>query len=111
AILDAKQLKDLPKEAQAQPAAEELANVLDQLQKAGITNVLFDGTLMRGFDYYTGIVFEVFDTNPENNRSMLGGGRYDGLIGLFGVEPVPTAGFAMGDVTLANFLSENKLVP
>lgn len=37
---------------------------------------------MRGFDYYTDIVFEVMDTDPENNRSMFGGGRYDGLVGL-----------------------------
>lgn len=68
-------------------------------------------SLARGFDYYTDIVFEVFDTNPENNRSMFGGGRYDGLVGLFGVEPVPTIGFAMGDVTLQNFLDSNKLAP
>jgi histidyl-tRNA synthetase len=66
---------------------------------------------MRGFDYYTDIVFEVFDTDPENNRSMFGGGRYDGLVGLFGVEPVPTVGFGMGDVTLQNFLQSHGLLP
>src|SRR6478672_7837314 len=66
---------------------------------------------MRGFDYYTGIVFEIFDTDPENNRSMFGGGRYDGLVGLFGVEPVPTVGFGMGDVTLQNFLETHGLLP
>jgi histidyl-tRNA synthetase len=66
---------------------------------------------MRGFDYYTGIVFEVFDTDPDNNRSMLGGGRYDGLVGLFGVNPVPTVGFGWGDVTLANFLQAHRLLP
>ena len=66
---------------------------------------------MRGFDYYTGIVFEVFDTNPDNNRSMLGGGRYDGLVGLFGVKPVPTVGFGWGDVTLSNFLEGHGLMP
>ena len=38
---------------------------------------------MRGFDYYTGMVFEVFDNHPDNNRAMFGGGRYDGLVGLF----------------------------
>jgi histidyl-tRNA synthetase len=81
------------------------------LQKANIDNVVFDPTLMRGFDYYTDTVFEVFDNNPDNNRSMFGGGRYDGLIGQFGVEPVPTAGFGMGDVTLQNFLETHKLLP
>jgi histidyl-tRNA synthetase len=42
---------------------------------------------------------------------MLGGGRYDGLVGLFGVEPVPTVGFGWGDVTLANFLELHHLLP
>ena len=81
------------------------------LSNAGIKNVRFDVTLMRGFDYYTDIVFEVFDTHPDNNRSMLGGGRYDGLVGLFGVEPVPTVGFGFGDVTFENFLRGHDLMP
>ena len=66
---------------------------------------------MRGFDYYTDMVFEVFDNDPENNRSMFGGDRYDGLVASFGVDPVPTVGFAMGDVTLENFLRSNDLAP
>lgn len=110
-LLNAKQMSDLPAEAQKQPAVQELSDLLANLDKAGIKNVHFDGTLMRGFDYYTGIVFEVFDTDPENNRSMLGGGRYDGLVGLFGVEPVATAGFGWGDVTLQNFLESHHLLP
>ncbi len=111
ALLDAKKLSDLPAEALEQPSARELETLLKQLAASGVKNVRFDGTLMRGFDYYTGIVFEVFDTDPENNRSMLGGGRYDGLVGLFGVDPVPTVGFGWGDVTLANFLQAHRLLP
>lgn len=111
AVLDASELKDLPEEAQEQPAAKELKDLLEKLKAFGVSNVSFDGTLMRGFDYYTGIVFEVFDKDPENNRSMLGGGRYDGLVGLFGVQPVPTVGFGWGDVTLANFLQGHGLMP
>jgi histidyl-tRNA synthetase len=42
---------------------------------------------------------------------MFGGGRYDGLVGLFGVEPVPTVGFGMGDVTLQDFLTVHELLP
>ena len=110
-LLDAKSLKDLPKEALEQSSAVELDELLSRLRSAGISNVRFDGSLMRGFDYYTGVVFEVFDLNPENNRSMLGGGRYDGLVGLFGVAPVPTVGFGWGDVTLVNFLEANQLLP
>ncbi|HSW37247.1 MAG TPA: histidine--tRNA ligase [Candidatus Saccharimonadales bacterium] len=110
-LLDAKKLADLPAEVQKQPAAQELKNLLDNLKSLGINHATFDVTLMRGLDYYTGIVFEVFDTDPENNRSMLGGGRYDGLVGLFGVAPVPTVGFGWGDVTLANFLKIHHLLP
>lgn len=66
---------------------------------------------MRGFDYYTDVVFEVFDRDPENNRAMFGGGRYDGMVAQFGVEAVPTVGFGMGDVTLQNFLESHKLLP
>lgn len=110
-VLDAKKLSELPEEAQEQPAAKELKDLLEKLQAFGINNASFDGTLMRGFDYYTGVVFEVFDKNPENNRSMLGGGRYDGLVGLFGVKAVPTVGFGWGDVTLANFLQGHDLMP
>jgi len=110
-ILDSQKLSDLPKELQEQASAKQLAEMLAQLKTAGITNVIFDITLMRGFDYYTGIVFEVTDTNQDNNRSMLGGGRYDGLVGLFGVAPVPTVGFGWGDVTLSNFLEGHHLLP
>lgn len=86
-------------------------NVLaKQLESAGV-KVKISASLARGFDYYTDIVFEVFDKNPENNRSMFGGGRYDGLVGEFGVEPIPTVGFGMGDVTMENFLRSNNLIP
>lgn len=85
--------------------------VIDQLQSQGVTNVKFNRYLARGFEYYTDIVFEVFDANPENNRSMFGGGRYDGLVSEFGAEPVPTVGFGMGDATLLNFLESNELLP
>jgi len=111
ALLDARTISELPPEIQEQPATKELGSLLQQLERAGITNVCFDASLMRGFDYYTGIVFEAFDIHPDNNRSMLGGGRYDGLVGLFGVPPVPTVGFGWGDVTLANFLEANYLIP
>ena len=51
--------------------AEELKQLLHALQKRGITNAVFDPTITRGFDYYTGIVFEVNDTSPKNPRALL----------------------------------------
>lgn len=89
---------------------EELKAVKIKCEELGI-QIKSKYSLARGFDYYTDIVFEVFDKNPENSRSLFGGGRYDGLVGEFGVEPVPTVGFGMGDVTLENFLRSNDLIP
>jgi histidyl-tRNA synthetase len=111
AYLSVKKLSQLSPELQQHKSVQQLTQLIEMLNEAGVTNVRYDASLMRGFDYYTGVVFEVFDTNPDNNRSMFGGGRYDGLVGLFGVEPVPTVGFGMGDVTLQNFLESHELLP
>lgn len=111
AFLNGTTINDLPGELRTHPSVFELHQLFNMLEASGVTNVEFDPTLMRGFDYYTDIVFEVFDTDPENNRAMFGGGRYDGLVAAFGVEPVPTVGFGMGDVTLQNFLVSHQLMP
>ena len=72
----------------------------------------FDFGIIRGLDYYTGTVFEVFDNAPENNRAMFGGGRYDNLVGLFVKNAkISGVGYGMGDVTLENFLVTHGLVP
>jgi histidyl-tRNA synthetase len=110
-LLSAKKITELPMITQQHPSVSELKRLINLLHDNGVKNVNFDITLMRGFDYYTNVVFEVFDTDPENNRSMFGGGRYDGLVAAFGVEPLPTVGFGMGDVTLQNFLQAHHLLP
>jgi histidyl-tRNA synthetase len=110
-FLQIKQPDGLPDGLGGHEALQPLRKLLQSLRDNGISNAEFDPTLMRGFDYYTDIVFEVFDTDPENNRAMFGGGRYDGLVGLFGVDPLPTVGFAMGDATLINFLETHDLTP
>lgn len=88
---------------------ETINTLLKNLEKKGIKNVVFAPTVTRGFDYYTGMVFEVFDAHEDNRRSLFGGGRYDNLLEIFGVEPVPTVGFGMGDVTIRDFLETHKL--
>lgn len=110
-LLKIKQIQHLPEAIREHASAKELKLLIDMLKDARVPNVVFDITVMRGFDYYTGIVFELVDNHPDNNRSMMGGGRYDGLVGLFGVEPVPTVGFGWGDVTLQNFLEGHDLLP
>ncbi len=85
--------------------------LITTLKERGVDNAVFDASITRGFDYYTGMVFEVFDTNPANPRSLFGGGRFDKLVALWGGEPVPAVGFGMGDVTLADFLETHGLTP
>jgi histidyl-tRNA synthetase len=90
---------------------DELIKLIEKLESVGIKNVVFDPTLMRGFDYYTAIVFEIFDTNTENNRSVFGGGRYDDLLDIFDKRKIPAIGFGAGDVTLEDFLRTHNLLP
>ncbi len=87
---------------------EELRSMLYSL---GISNVAVDTSIVRGFTYYTGMVFEVYDTAPENRRALFGGGRYDNLLSLFSDEKIPAVGFGMGDVTARDFLESHDLLP
>lgn len=101
------------KTAQALPCegVEELKKLFAILKEAGTGDqVVFDPTVLRGLDYYTGTVFEMYDNSPENRRAMFGGGRYDNLVGLFGNHKLSGVGFGMGDVTLWNFLETHKLL-
>ena len=93
--------------------SQELRDLFDALEKTGMDKYcIFDFGIIRGLDYYTGTVFEVFDNAPENNRAMFGGGRYDNLVGLFVKNAkISGVGYGMGDVTLENFLFTHKLVP
>jgi histidyl-tRNA synthetase len=88
-----------------------LQSIIDELKERGIDNVKFDPELVRGFDYYTGTIFEIYDTNPENPRALFGGGRYDDLMNLFSDEKIPAIGFGMGDVTLRDVLETYDLIP
>jgi len=110
-IIDAKTIEALPEELQTSASLDEIKAVFAGLAKQGVTNAVFDATLMRGLDYYTGTVFEAFDTHPDNNRSLFGGGRYDGLVGLFGAEPLSAVGMAPGNTMIENFLAVHNLLP
>ncbi len=89
-----------------------LQKILNGLKSLNIDSCFeLDPAIMRGFMYYTGLVFEVYDLHPENNRAILGGGRYDNLVSLFGGAPLSGVGFGLGDVTLRNFLEVRGLIP
>lgn len=91
--------------------SESVEALLSKLRNRGISNISFSPNLVRGFDYYNGIVFEVYSTDPENNRSIFGGGRYDNLTSIFGEESIPAVGFGMGDVTTKDVLETYGLLP
>lgn len=109
--IEAKSVGDLPETLKENAGAKNIEQVMSRLEESGVSGLKFDPSLVRGFDYYTGLVFEFFDTSPENNRSLFGGGRYDDLVGIFDVEKVPAVGFGMGDVTIRDFLETHGLMP
>lgn len=110
-LLAATSMADLPVEIRNSSSVVEVQELFTLLERAGVNSLVFDITLMRGLDYYTGMVFEVFDTHPDNNRSLFGGGRYDGLVGLFGADPISAVGMAPGGTMMENFLTVHNLVP
>lgn len=110
-LITSNHIDTLPSALAELEPVKQLKELFTMIHAAGVRNAVFDVTLMRGFDYYTGMVFEVFDNHPENNRAMFGGGRYDGLVSLFGGEPVPTVGFAPGGTTMEVFLRSHELLP
>lgn len=71
----------------------------------------YDPAIVRGLDYYTGMVFEVFDLHPDNRRALAGGGAYANLLQIFNEPALGGVGFGMGDVTLSDFLRAHNLLP
>jgi histidyl-tRNA synthetase len=90
----------------------ELTRLFAALDALGAKDyVKFDPNITRGLLYYTGTVFEAFDTSGSVKRSILGGGRYDNLLSDVGGQPLPATGFAMGDVVIGIILQEAGLIP
>lgn len=89
---------------------KEILEILNRLSKYS-DFIKFIPSVIRGFDYYDGMIFEVFDNNPKNLRAMFGGGRYNGLAGIFGGTYFEAVGCAPGDETTKLFLEVNNLIP
>lgn len=91
---------------------QEITNIMNQLTELGYGDfITFAPDVIRGFDYYDGLVFEMFDNHPDNSRSLFGGGRYNGLAKLFGKVEIPAVGIAPGDETMKLFLEAWDLLP
>lgn len=90
--------------------SEELRRAFAVLDHMGMREyVEYDPGVIRGLDYYTGIVFEA--QARAGGRAIFGGGHYDNLISAVGGEPLPATGFAMGDVMITVLLKEYGLIP
>ncbi len=104
-------LKELLSDPDLWRLSSELVRVLDTLEGMGLREyVCFEPQIVRGLDYYTGTVFEARDRDRDG-RAILGGGRYDNLVGDVGGNPLPGVGFAMGDVMIGLVLEKYGLLP
>lgn len=90
-------------------ALKKLHSQLEDIQIADY--ITYDPAIVRGLDYYTGIVFEAFDLHPDNRRAICGGGGYANLLQIFDEPALPGIGFGLGDVTLTDFLETHGLLP
>ncbi len=95
---DPEEVEEMAKEAgirgEAMKYAKDLAILLRMSKEAGISGTYADLGFVRGLAYYTGIIFEV--ETPHHKSSIAGGGRYDGLIELYGGPPTPATGYSIG---------------
>lgn len=73
--------------------------------------IRYDPGLVRGLSYYTGAIFEIVLTNGDFAGSIGGGGRYDGLIGMFGKEQIPACGFSLGLERILVVMEERGMFP
>lgn len=90
---------------------ESWQHLLESLGALGLSDFIkIDLSIVRGLAYYTGFVFEAFQLIGEG-RALAGGGRYDNLVKKLGGPDLPAVGWAIGDVTLRDFLELKNLVP
>ncbi len=121
AIIDAvlqlfriRSLDDIPAsrlDEKGQEGLTELKQLMTYLSYFGVLPfVELDFSLMRGLDYYTSTVFELYDRNKEF-RALAGGGRYENLVAALGGEKLPGVGYGMGDVVVELFLQQKQKLP
>ncbi|HKK54399.1 MAG TPA: histidine--tRNA ligase [Patescibacteria group bacterium] len=103
-------LKKLPQLKKSQ-GLNDINIVMQKLSALGYGDYIsFNPAVIRGLDYYDGLVFELFDLNKDNNRAMFGGGRYNSLADIFGQKSFSAVGFAPGDETIKLFLESWNLL-
>ena len=92
-----------------QKGIDELEFMLESVKSLGVNNAVPDFTLARGLDYYTGAIFEV--THKDFNSSICGGGRYDDLTGVFGLNDMSGVGISFGADRIYDLMLDKNLFP
>ncbi|MFW9851631.1 MAG: histidine--tRNA ligase [Candidatus Thorarchaeota archaeon] len=96
----------------ANEALKKMENLIDYLEMYGVlVNCIYDASIARGLDYYTGIVYEFYDRTGSVVRSIAGGGRYDQLVESFGGGLIPATGIGMGETVLLSVLKQLGRIP
>jgi histidyl-tRNA synthetase len=91
--------------------SEEMQRFFKAVSALGVGDyVRYAPQIIRGLEYYTDTVFECWDADGEF-RAILGGGRYDNLVGDVGGDPLPGVGFAMGDLVISLVLQKFNRLP
>ena len=114
-ILDFSQIKGSIKEVEEKIDTTNLASwdylkqLFDSLENRGVSNIRINFSIVRGLDYYSGTVFEVFDKNSTLG-ALAGGGRYDSLTKAFGREDIGATGVAGGVERIILTMQEQKII-
>lgn len=105
-------LDDLTSETTPALASDSrLSEIINIMKAKGLNEWIRPNlAIVRGFAYYTGLVFEVSD-RAKTFRALLGGGRYANLVSDVGGQPLSGIGFGAGDMVLLLFLGEKGLLP
>ncbi len=104
-------LAELLEDKQTWKQSPRLTRVFEILKAAGAVDyVAYEPRIVRGLEYYTGVVFEAKEITKEG-RSILGGGHYGNLVSDVGGDPLPGVGFAMGDMMIQVVLEKFGLLP
>jgi len=113
-VLEFSQIKGSPQDIEKKIDTQQLQNwdkilqLLDSLKNRGVENVRINFGIVRGLDYYSGIVFEVFDNNSDLG-ALAGGGRYDTLTNAFGRSDLGATGVAGGVERIAHSLMKQNI--
>jgi histidyl-tRNA synthetase len=106
-----KAIKALLINTQLWQESQELSQLFEYVKALGVGEYIrYEPKIIRGLDYYTGLVFEAHEVKGDF-RAILGGGHYANLVGDVGGRPLPGVGFAMGDVVIMLVLEAYGLLP